>query len=52
MNFRKNVSAAKLAANKKNARQSMGPKATREKTSAKKNGLNHGVFSRDSRNTT
>jgi hypothetical protein len=52
MNFGKNFSAAKFAANKKNARKSTGPKATQGKTSAKKNGLNHGFFRRESRNTT
>jgi hypothetical protein len=52
LDLRKNVIAAKLAANKKNARQSTGPNATRGRVSVKKNGLKYGVFSRDSRKTT
>lgn len=47
MKIRKNLTAAKLAANKRNAQRSTGPKSDRGKVYAKNGALTHGFFARE-----
>jgi hypothetical protein len=47
MTIRRAVTAAKAAANKKNAEKSPGPKSTRGKLFASQNSIRHGILTRD-----
>jgi len=47
MKNRKKETPARAAANKKNAKKSMGPISNRGKSAAKKNTSTHGFFARE-----